>query len=72
MAEVKRYTATPTYALSYLYGRHMIEGLRDRVQARMGPAFSVKFFHDTLIYGGTMPVSFAGRLFDAKLNGSAR
>jgi uncharacterized protein (DUF885 family) len=72
LAEVKRYTATPTYALSYLYGRHMIESLRDRVKARMGPAFNLKFFHDTLIYGGTMPVSFAGRLFDAKLAGSAR
>jgi uncharacterized protein (DUF885 family) len=72
LAEVKRYTATPTYALSYLYGRHMIEALRDRVMARMGPAFSLKFFHDTLIYGGTMPVSFAERLFDAKLAGSAR
>ena len=72
LAELKRYTATPTYALSYLYGRHMIEALRDRVRARMGPAFNLKFFHDTLIYGGTMPVSFAERLFDAKLNGSGR
>ena len=72
LAEVKRYTATPTYALSYLYGRHMIEALRDRVKERMGPAFNVKFFHDTLIYGGTMPVSFAERLFDAKLAASAR
>ena len=69
LAEVKRYTSTPTYQLSYLYGRHMIEALRDRVRSRMGPAFNLKFFHDTLIYGGTMPVSFAARLFDAKLGG---
>jgi uncharacterized protein (DUF885 family) len=72
LAEVKRYTSTPTYQLSYLYGRHMIERLRDRVRARMGPGFNLKFFHDTLIYGGTMPVSFAGRLFDAKLGGLDR
>jgi uncharacterized protein (DUF885 family) len=72
LAEVKRYTSTPTYQLSYLYGRHMIEQLRDRVKQRMGPAFSLKFFHDTLIYGGSMPVSFAGRLFDAKLDGLDR
>ena len=72
LAEVKRYTSTPTYQLSYLYGRHMIEGLRDRVRTRMGPAFNLKFFHDTLIYGGTMPVSYAGRLFDAKLGGLDR
>jgi uncharacterized protein (DUF885 family) len=72
LAEVKRYTSTPTYQLSYLYGRHMIEALRDRVRQRMGPAFNLKFFHDTLIYGGTMPVSFAARLFDAKLGGLDR
>jgi uncharacterized protein (DUF885 family) len=72
LTEVRRYTSTPTYQLSYLYGRHMIEALRDRVRARMGPAFNLKFFHDTLIYGGTMPVSFAARLFDAKLGGLDR
>jgi uncharacterized protein (DUF885 family) len=67
VGEVKRYTSTPTYQLSYLYGRHMIEQLRTDVERRMGPAFNLKFFHDTLIYGGTMPVSYARRLFDARL-----
>jgi uncharacterized protein (DUF885 family) len=68
LAEVKRYTSTPTYQLSYLYGRHMIETLRDEVKAARGAAFDVREFHDTLIYGGTMPVSYARRLFD--LNGA--
>jgi uncharacterized protein (DUF885 family) len=72
LAEVKRYTSTPTYQLSYLYGRHMIDGLKQQVEARMGPAFNLKFFHDTLIYGGTMPVSYARRLFEAKLGGLDR
>ena len=72
VAEVKRYTSTPTYQLSYLYGRHMIEALRARVERAMGPAFSPKFFHDTLIYGGTMPVSFASRLFESKIGGLDR
>jgi uncharacterized protein (DUF885 family) len=67
LGEVKRYTNSPTYQLSYLYGRHMIESLKADVEARMGPAFSLKFFHDTLIYGGTMPVSYARRRFDFKL-----
>ncbi|HTE66059.1 MAG TPA: DUF885 domain-containing protein [Candidatus Binatia bacterium] len=67
LAEVKRYTSTPTYQLSYLYGRHMIDRLKGQVEERMGPAFNLKFFHDTLIYGGTMPVSYARRLFEAKL-----
>ncbi len=64
LAEVKRYTSTPTYQLSYLYGRHMIEALRRDVEARQGSAFSLKQFHDTLLFGGTMPVSYARRQFD--------
>ena len=64
LAEVKRYTSTPTYQLSYLFGRHMIEKLKADVQAREGRDFQVRRFHDTLIYGGTMPVSYARRLFD--------
>lgn len=64
LAEVKRYTSTPTYQLSYLFGRHMIEKLKADVQAREGTDFELRRFHDTLIYGGTMPVSYARRLFD--------
>ena len=67
LAEVKRYTSTPTYQLSYLFGRHMIERLKAEVQAHQGRDFDIRRFHDTLIYGGTMPVSYARRLFD--LNG---
>ena len=65
LAEVKRYTSTPTYQLSYLYGRHMIERLKADVQRREGSRFDLRRFHDTLIYGGTMPVSYARRLFES-------
>lgn len=65
LAEVKRYTSTPTYQLSYLFGRHMIEALKAEIATREGGDFSVKRFHDTLLYGGTMPVSYARRLFEA-------
>ena len=64
LAEVKRYTASPTYQLSYLFGRHMIEKLKGEVQGREGTGFDLRQFHDTLIYGGTMPVSYARRLFE--------
>jgi uncharacterized protein (DUF885 family) len=67
LAEVKRYTATPTYQLSYLFGRHMIEKLKSEVEGHEGADFDQRRFHDALIYGGTMPVSYARRLFD--LNG---
>ncbi|MCA1588210.1 MAG: DUF885 domain-containing protein [Chloroflexi bacterium] len=65
LAEVKRYTSTPTYQLSYLFGRHMIEKLKADVQRRSPAEFELRHFHDTLLYGGTMPVSYARRLFDA-------
>jgi uncharacterized protein (DUF885 family) len=64
LAEIKRYTSTPTYQLSYLFGRHMIEKLKADVERREGSNFDLRRFHDTLIYGGTMPVSYARRLFD--------
>jgi uncharacterized protein (DUF885 family) len=43
----------------------MIEKLKTDVQAREGARFNLRSFHDTLIYGGTMPVSYARRLFDS-------
>ena len=65
LAEIKRYTSSPTYQLSYLFGRHMIEKLKADVEAREGADFSRRRFHDTLIYAGTMPVSYARRLFES-------
>jgi len=63
LAEVKRYTFTPSYQLSYLFGRHLIDRLKADVERAQGSGFSLKAFHDTLIYGGTMPVSYARRHF---------
>jgi uncharacterized protein (DUF885 family) len=64
LAEIKRYTSTPTYQLSYLFGRHMIERLKRDIERQWGPDFELRRFHDTLLYGGTMPVSYARRLFE--------
>jgi len=61
-AEVKRYTYTPTYQLSYLLGKVMILGLRRDEQARLGRAFSLRAFHDTLLRNGSLPISFHRRL----------
>jgi uncharacterized protein (DUF885 family) len=65
LAEVKRYTATPSYQLSYLFGRHLIDRLKADVERAQGAGFTLKGFHDTLIYGGNMPASYARRLFPA-------
>ncbi|MFB6290692.1 MAG: DUF885 domain-containing protein [Candidatus Bipolaricaulia bacterium] len=57
-AEVKRYTQNPSYQLSYLLGKHKIDSLRDHVKQRMGGDYSDRFFHDRIIYGGSIPIKF--------------
>lgn len=61
-AEVKWYTYRPTYPLSYLLGRTLLLQLRADEQRRLGDAFSLKGFHDTLLRNGSLPVSFHRRL----------
>jgi uncharacterized protein (DUF885 family) len=61
-AEVRRYTYTPGYQLSYLLGKVLILGLREDERRRRGPAFSLKAFHDTLLRNGSLPISFHRRL----------
>jgi uncharacterized protein (DUF885 family) len=64
-AEVQWYTYRPTYPLSYLLGRTLLLGLRADEQARLGEAFSLKGFHDTLMRNGSLPISFHRRLLAA-------
>ena len=61
-AEVSWYTYRPTYPLSYLLGRTLLLGLRADEQRRLGNAFSLKAFHDTLLRNGSLPISFHRRL----------
>jgi uncharacterized protein (DUF885 family) len=72
VAEVERYTSTPTYQLSYLLGKVMILRLRDDERRRLGAAFSLKRFHDALIYAGSLPVSFHRRLLAGEGEGPAQ
>jgi uncharacterized protein (DUF885 family) len=68
LAEARRYTYTPTYNLSYLLGKVLLLGLRDEERRRLGAAFSLRGFHDALLNGGSLPVSFHRRA----LRGEAR
>ena len=56
------YTYRPTYPLSYLLGRTLLLKLRGDEQRRLGDAFSLKGFHDTLLRNGSLPISFHRRL----------
>jgi uncharacterized protein (DUF885 family) len=61
-SEVEWYTYRPTYPLSYLLGRTLLLELRAAEQRRLGDAFSLRDFHDTLMRNGSLPISFHRRL----------
>ena len=61
-AEVHRYTQSPGYNLSYLLGKILLLRLRADEQARRGAAFTLRGFHDALLYSGSLPISFHRRL----------
>lgn len=67
IAEVRRYTQTPGYALSYLLGKHLILQLREEVKQKMGEKYSEKFFHDTITANGYLPISMLRKVFDQKI-----
>jgi uncharacterized protein (DUF885 family) len=69
-AEVFRYTYTPTYQLSYLLGKVLLLRLREDEQRRLGDGFSIRRFHDQLLYSGSLPISFHRRLLAGEGGGA--
>lgn len=57
VAEVRRYTQTPTQPMSYLVGKREIERLHDEVREAEGADFDLKDFHDRLLGYGSIPVA---------------
>jgi len=66
VAEVKRYTFTPGYPLSYLLGKHMILELKGRARRGFGRRYSDKLFHDSFLYAGLMPMALVSEVFEQK------
>jgi uncharacterized protein (DUF885 family) len=46
--------------------------LRDDEQKRLGDAFTLKGYHDALLYSGSLPVSFHRRLLAGEGGGPTR
>jgi len=61
MSEAKSYSYNPTYYLSYFIGKMRLLQLHDDVKEAMGDRFSIKLFHDTLLYAGCIPIQFMRR-----------
>ncbi len=67
VAEVRRYTQTPGYPLSYLLGKHLILQLREEVKQKMGMEYSDRFFHDTIAANGYLSISLLRKVFGQKI-----
>jgi len=67
VAEVKRYTYNPAYQLSYLLGKHLIQALRKDVKKGLGKSYSDKFFHDTILYSGSLPMKYIREILEYKV-----
>lgn len=56
IAEVKRYTYTPTQPMTYIMGKIEILRLRDDFKNLKDRRFNLKKFHDQLLSYGTIPI----------------
>jgi Bacterial protein of unknown function (DUF885) len=68
-SEVARYTMTPTQPFSYLVGALELERLRTATEARLGPAFRHRDFHDRVLSYGHMPPTLVRRAIEAAYGG---
>jgi uncharacterized protein (DUF885 family) len=71
-AEVQRYTFTPSYQLSYLLGKVLILRLREDERRRLGDRFSLRAFHDALLWTGSIQLSFHRRFLSGEGGGPFR
>jgi uncharacterized protein (DUF885 family) len=62
-AEIRRYCANPTQALSYLTGKILISRMRDNAARKEGAGFELGRFHDKLLSEGSIPPSLIARKY---------
>jgi uncharacterized protein (DUF885 family) len=55
--EVDRYIVLPGQALAYKTGQLELLRLRDEARVRLGPAWDIRAFHDTLLANGAIPLA---------------
>ncbi len=72
--EVLRYTRhdNATYQSCYMYGKTMIMELREKYREALGPAFTLRGFHDQLCAHGSPPVSLVEEILLGDVNQSDR
>ena len=63
--EIEKYITNAGQALAYKTGEMKIKELRDKYRSALGDKFSLKKFHDAILYGGSMPLTVFEREMDA-------
>lgn len=67
IAEVKRYTQSPAYPLSYLIGKYLIKELKRDIEEKMGDKYSDRFFHQVILDAGCIPIKYLKEEFNLKI-----
>jgi len=65
-AEILRYCASPTIALTYLTGKLIILDMLEKARENEGKSFSLKEFHDKLLAEGTIPITLIAEKYGYK------
>lgn len=63
-SEVRRYFVLPGQATSYKIGMIKIQELRAKAQGELGDKFDIRGFHDTVLGGGSVPLSLLEKQVD--------
>ena len=58
-AEIIGFSRTPSYALSYFTGRHLVIQLKEELKKELGQGFDEKKFHDLMAINGNLPFHLA-------------
>jgi uncharacterized protein (DUF885 family) len=63
-SEVDRYCSWPGQACGYKVGHSEINRLRDQATTKLGAAFDLKAFNDTVVLGGNVPLDVLAKNVD--------
>ena len=62
--EIDRYCAWPGQALGYKVGHTAINRLRQKAKATLGDKFDYRSFNDTIVLGGSVPMTVLEKIVD--------